>query len=212
MPRSQLRLNSDSGTPDRGRDRILRAARQVFIRHGGSAFSARGVAKEAGVSLGAVQHFFRTKDELLAATMEHVLDAYRREYARLEEELPFSAEARLLGVIDILVADVWQQDSRRFFFGLYALSGHNAFAQQLVNDVWAHHQRRLATYIGAARPHLAEQECMDLALQISALIEGLMVYTAPGCKAITPRSRLASIVKHSVRLLLNGRGIAQSAA
>ena len=189
--------------PDRGVERILRAARRLFVRDGGALFSARGVAKEAGVSLGAVQHFFRTKDELLAATMENVLADFRREYDRLEQDLPFSAEGRLLGAIDILVEDVWRQDSRRFFFGLFALSAHNAFAQQLVDDVYEHHRRRLATYLGAARPHLSEQQCLDLALQIGAMIDGLMIYTGPGSKAIKPRRRLATMVKSTVLCLID---------
>jgi AcrR family transcriptional regulator len=192
----------------RGAERILEAARRVFVRSGGTAFSARGVAKEARLSLGAVQHFFRTKDELLAATMQHVLAAFWREYDRLQAELPYNAEARLLGAIDILVDDVWRQDSRKFFFGLYALSCHNAFAQKLVDDVFKHHRRRLAGYLGAARPHLTEQQSLDLALQIGAMVDGLMVYTGPDSKAIRPRSKLASLVKATVlRLIEDPTGV-----
>jgi AcrR family transcriptional regulator len=201
---------SDSRRPERGVERILRAARKVFIRDGGVSFSTRGVAKEAGVSLGAVQHFFRTTNQLLAATMERVLADFRREYDRLQDELPFNAEARLLGAIDILVEDAWRQDSRKFFFGLYALSGHNEFAQKLVNDVYAHHQRRLATYLGAARPRLAEQQCLDLALQIGAMIDGLMIYTGPGSKAVEPRSRLATLVKATVLRLIDDSSLGDS--
>jgi AcrR family transcriptional regulator len=188
--------------PQSGAERILQAARRVFVRSGGTGFSARGVAKEARLSLGAVQHFFRTKDDLLAATMQHVLTAFWREYDRLQAELPYNAEARLLGAIDILVEDVWRQDSRKFFFGLYALSCHNAFAQTLVDDVYEHHRRRLAGYLGAARPHLTEQQCLDLALQIGAMIDGLMLYTGPDSKAIKPQSKLASLVKATVLRLI----------
>ena len=46
--------------------RILRAATRLFIKAGGTGFTTRGVAKKAGLSLGAVQHFFRTKDQLMA--------------------------------------------------------------------------------------------------------------------------------------------------
>jgi AcrR family transcriptional regulator len=190
------------GGGERGAARVLRAARELFVREGGAGFSARGVAKEAGLSLGAVQHFFRTKEEQLAATMEDVLADFRRQFDRLQEELPFNAEARLLGAIEVLVEDVWREDSRRFFFGFYALAGHNAFAQNLMNEVYAHHQRRLAGYLGAARPHLSERECLDLALQIGALIDGLMIYTGPGSAAAPPKRRLAKMVRDSVMKLI----------
>jgi AcrR family transcriptional regulator len=202
----------ESAASDRGADRILRAARRVFVDTGGVGFSARGVAKEAGVSLGAVQHFFRTKDELLAATLEHVLSEFRREYDRLHEQLPFSAEARLLAAIDVLVEDLWQQESRKFFFGFYALSGHNEFAQNLMNTTFAHHQRRFAMYLQAARPHLTEQQCLDLSLQITAMIDGLMIYTAPGSKAITPRARLTELVRDTVLRLIGPAPTAETRA
>jgi AcrR family transcriptional regulator len=172
------------------------------VRNGGASFSARGVAKEAGISLGAVQHFFRTKDDLLAATLEHVLNDFRRAYDRLEDKFPFSAQARLLAAVDVLIDDIWSQDSRRFFFGFYALSGHSEFAQTLLNGVYAHHQRRFAAYLGAAGPHLDEQQCLDLSLQITAMIDGLMIYTGPGSRAITPRSRLGDVVKSTILYLV----------
>lgn len=186
----------------RGADRILMAARKLFVREGGTHFTARGVASEAGVSLGAVQHFFRTREDLLRATLEHVLADFRREYDRLQEELPFNAEARLFGVLDILLADIWRQDSRRFFFGLYAFSGSSRFVQQLMNETYAHHQRQLARFISAARPGLTETRCMDLALQIGALIDGLMIYTGPGFPQSQSRKQLSASVKDSIRHLI----------
>lgn len=193
---------SGDGAAERGVQRILLAAHRLFVREGGAEFSCRGVAKEAGVSLGAVQHFFPSKDELLAATLEHVLAEIRREYEHLQEELPFSAKARLLGVIDVLVADAWRQDSRRFFLGLHALSCRNAFAERLVSAMCKHHQRRLAGFIGAAAPHLTERQCLDLALQLCAMLDGLTFYTGPGCKTIVARSRLAEAIKANVLLLI----------
>jgi AcrR family transcriptional regulator len=185
-----------------GRLRILEAAVRAFIRDGGAAFSARGVAKEAKMSLGAVQHFFSTKEKLLAAMLEHVIADYRRAYERLEAELPYNGEARLLGVVDYLVGAAWRPDSRKFFFNLFALSCHNRFAADLFNDTYAHHRRRLAAYIGAARPQLSEQECFDLALQLSALTEGLMIYTAPGANSATTPQRLAETTRVSVLRML----------
>ncbi len=192
--------------------RILRSAIQLFIREGGAAFSARGVAKEAGLSLGAVQHFFRTKDQLLAAMLEQVLADYAQTYEKLAEDLPFNGEARLLGAIDFLVADTWRPETRKFFFNLYALSCHNAFAALRMNEVYAHHRRRIAAYIGAARPNLSESECFDLAMQVAALIDGLMIYTAPGAKNVTSRKQLSQMVKATVLRLISDHDNIHSAS
>jgi AcrR family transcriptional regulator len=65
--------------------KILRAAKRVFVRNGGAAFSARGVAKEAKVSLGAVQHFFPSKNDLLAAMLEYVISDCSSSYRSMGE-------------------------------------------------------------------------------------------------------------------------------
>jgi AcrR family transcriptional regulator len=213
-PRAASTGNAPGGTPiaagTESATRILRGAVRLFIREGGAAFSARGVAKEIGVSLGAVQHSFRTKDQLLAAMLEQVLADYAQKFEELDESLPFNGEARLLGAIDFLIADAWRPETRRFFFNLFALSCHNAFAARRLNEVYAHHRRRIAAYIGAARPNLSESECFDLALQVAALIEGLMIYTAPGAKSVTSREHLAEMVKATVLRLIGGRETGRS--
>jgi AcrR family transcriptional regulator len=159
-----------------------------------------------------VQHFFPSKDQLLTATLEHVLGEIRREYEHLQEALPFNAKARLLGVIDVLVADAWRQDSRRFFLGLHALSCRNAFAERLVSAMCKHHQHRLAGFIGAAAAHLDERQCLDLALQLCAMLDGLTFYTGPGCKTIVSRARLAESIKANVLLLIGAPRAAGASA
>jgi len=52
------------------RARICRAALRSFAERGFASTSIRGVAAEAGVSPGLVQHYFRTKRDLAAAVEE----------------------------------------------------------------------------------------------------------------------------------------------
>ena len=212
MGKARRNGTSGDGSADRGVRRILLAAQRLFVREGGAEFSARGVAKEAGISLGAVQHFFPSKDKLLAATLEHVLGEIRREHESIQEKPPFNAKARLLGVIDVLVADACRQDSRRFFLGLHALSCHNAFAERLVSAMCQHHQRRLVGFIGAAAPHLDERQCLDLALQLCAMLDGLTFYTGPGYRVIGSRTRVAAAIKRSVQRLVATDDAGPSAA
>jgi AcrR family transcriptional regulator len=60
-----------SGGPVSSRDRILAASVQVALREGVSAMTLDAVAKEAGISKGGLLYHFASKDELLAATLEH---------------------------------------------------------------------------------------------------------------------------------------------
>jgi AcrR family transcriptional regulator len=182
--------------------RIAKAAKRVFLRAGDAGFSMRNVAKEAGMSMGAVQHFYPTRDRLMAAMLEYVVNEYEAAYERVFKELPFNGEARLLGVIDHLVLDITRAETRQFFFALWSLGGHNKFAAAFVEEMYTHHRRNLAAFIGAARPGLSEERCFEAALQIAALIDGLMLFTAPGTKHFTSRAALGRTVKAAVKKLL----------
>jgi AcrR family transcriptional regulator len=184
------------------RTRILQAARRLFIGEGWAAFTTRRVAREAGVSLGSLQHFFPSKEQLLAGMLEEVIADYGRRYAELEGAPPPNAEERLLAAVELLVNDIWRVESRKFFMNLFALSCHNVFAGRLLNEVYAHHRRRMATYVAAARPGLAERDCLDLGLMIAGLIEGLMIYTVPDAKAVGSRAQLVALVRRTVRRLI----------
>jgi AcrR family transcriptional regulator len=182
--------------------KILRAAKRIFIRDGGDRFSSRGVAKEAKLSLGAVQHFFPTKHELLAAMLEYVVNEYESEYQKLCDRLPMNGETRLLGVLDILIADIWKRDTRKFFFGFWALACHNPAASTLFGEMYSYQVRRIGAFLGAAQPGLAESRCEELAIQIVAMTDGLMLFSAPRGKPFATAERMKHMVKETVLRLL----------
>ncbi|MFO1399731.1 MAG: TetR/AcrR family transcriptional regulator [Steroidobacteraceae bacterium] len=176
------------------RARILAAARRVFIGEGYGAFTTRRVAREAGVSLGSLQHLFPSKEQLLEGTIYDVLGDYVRRYAAIEAQLPVNGDHRLRALVEYVLADIWRPETRRFFLNLLALGCHNGIAARLVNDVYARYRRRFANYIGASRPDLAESDCFDHGLLIAAMVVGLMAYTAPEARAISSQAQLAALV------------------
>lgn len=189
-PRAGRGRPRNSGT----RARILTAARRVFIGEGYAAFTTRRVAREAGVSLGSLQHLFPSKDHLLEGTIYDVLGDYVRRYAEMEARLPVNGHDRLRALVEFLLADIWQTETRRFFLNLLALGCHNTFAARLVNDVYARYRRRFANYVGAARPGLSDGECLDHGLLLAGMVAGLMIYTAPDAQAVDSRAQLADLV------------------
>ncbi len=182
--------------------KVVRAAKHVFLISGGSQFSIRGVAKEAELSMGAVQHFYPTRDQLLAAVLEYVVNDYEAEWERVSRDFPFNGEERLLQALEYLAGDISQAETRKFFFALWALSCHNSFAAALQEEMYAHHVRNLAAFVGAARPGFSERECLDAAVQIAALTDGLMLFTAPGAKHFSSRVSVVRLVKKAAKKLL----------
>ncbi|WP_020384714.1 TetR/AcrR family transcriptional regulator, partial [Corynebacterium doosanense] len=61
----------------RGAQLVMDAVVRVLVRDGLDGLSVRRVAAEAGISIGAVQHHFATKDALLVAAAEHVTTQFK---------------------------------------------------------------------------------------------------------------------------------------
>jgi AcrR family transcriptional regulator len=60
--------------PQISADDVTDALIRVVVDQGLDAVSIRAVAREAGVSIGAVQHYFATKDDLLLAAYARAID------------------------------------------------------------------------------------------------------------------------------------------
>lgn len=77
---------------------LLEAALAVFARHGYRNTRLDDVAEAAGVTKGAIYHYFDTKEELLLSVIEHyqALAFGRAEEALQNRRLPASARIKLL--------------------------------------------------------------------------------------------------------------------
>jgi AcrR family transcriptional regulator len=63
----------------RTRKALLAATIETLVDGGYAGVTTRGVAKRASVSVGALQHHFKTKSELVAAAIEHLIAELTRE-------------------------------------------------------------------------------------------------------------------------------------
>ena len=73
------------------------------------------------MSMGAVQHFYPTRDQLIAAVLEYVTNEYEAEWERVIRDFPFNGEDRLMRAVDYLVSDIQLPETRQFFFALWVL-------------------------------------------------------------------------------------------
>jgi AcrR family transcriptional regulator len=71
--RSRVKAGRRPGNPDT-RATILSAAASQFAAHGFDRVSMRGIAKAAGVDPALVHHYFRSKDDVLLATLDVPFD------------------------------------------------------------------------------------------------------------------------------------------
>jgi AcrR family transcriptional regulator len=77
-------------------EQLTDALMRLVVSGGLEAVSVRTVAKEAGVSVGAVQYHFKTKDDLLYAAYERVIDQVALRAAAIDATSPLDYAGRLL--------------------------------------------------------------------------------------------------------------------
>jgi AcrR family transcriptional regulator len=93
-----MELGTQSATAGTARDRILRAAANLYARNGFRGTSIREVAEAAGVTKPLVLYHFESKEKLFSALLREAVARCRRE---AEETLasPGSAAERLQGLL-----------------------------------------------------------------------------------------------------------------
>ncbi|MEV4169145.1 TetR family transcriptional regulator C-terminal domain-containing protein [Nonomuraea sp. NPDC049709] len=92
------------------RRQIAEALLAIINRHGLDAVSLRDVAAEAEVSLGAVQHYFRSKDEMLLFALDYISE---RGTERVRQSLGVGEQPPRAVLRDILAELVPTDDERR---------------------------------------------------------------------------------------------------
>ncbi|MDY0407465.1 TetR/AcrR family transcriptional regulator [Paracerasibacillus soli] len=71
-----------------GKTKILEAARTIIIEHGIQGATIRGIAEQAGVSTGAIYHYYSSKEAILYDVMDEGLSEIKRiATVSLEDEL-----------------------------------------------------------------------------------------------------------------------------
>lgn len=112
------------------RARIAAAAWQLVAGRGLDVVSLRSVAAQAGISMGQVQHWFATKDDLLYAAVEH---SYQLIEQRLEEQVAAAAGSPREVVLALLALLVGQDEQVRD-----AVRVNLAFAARTQNQARIH--------------------------------------------------------------------------
>jgi AcrR family transcriptional regulator len=91
---------------DRGwatRTRLLESAISCLAERGWSGATVSVIAGHAGVSRGATQHYFPTREDLFTAALEHMAEVRLREIRRDAARLPAGDGRRTADVVGLLV-------------------------------------------------------------------------------------------------------------
>lgn len=140
----------------------------VIVADGFEGVSVRKVAALAGVSIGAVQHHFPTKDSMLAAAMDRAAQRFRDRLAERMSEDMSPADALHALAVALLSADD-RDVSVAWMLRLARAAVHEPTAQRHRSD-WAEIARWLQELIAAAAPTV---DAAGAATELLALLDGL---------------------------------------
>ncbi len=171
MPAVDTHRPGRSTKGERTRRAVLDGARAIVDELGTTGLSQDAVAKRAGISQSALRHYFLTKDALLAALFEDVLEGYRARVEQIVLEPGATHAVRLTRMIHThLDAIVSFSDSTMLEVFAFWSRNEEAGAARRTFHVWliGHY----ADSIQALRPELSPYQCREVALQVLTLTLG----------------------------------------
>lgn len=189
-------------------EKILDVARHIVIEDGMAQLSMRRIARELKMSPGNLSYYYASKTDLLEDLFTHVLDPYLAEFERLRQQQGSSPRAQLRAVLDYVFNDLSRRETTHFFPELWVLALRDDWAAKQMEKSYRTYRSVLADIIYSMHPHLPEAVIEDLALTITASVEGHTVFTGHGRQDAARAPHIQPlIVEHLINMVdAVGRG------
>ncbi|KWH25741.1 hypothetical protein WL99_23250 [Burkholderia cepacia] len=149
---------------------------EIFVSDGYSEFSMRKVATKAGLSLSNLQHYFPSREDLLATIINVTLAEYATSYGELQAETALTPEERLEKLVRLLIENSKQSKTQGLFVNLFALAQTQEFARVTIEEAYKFQRRMIGTFVTAINPALSPAALARRSALITAQIEGLVVF------------------------------------
>jgi AcrR family transcriptional regulator len=189
------------------RKELGEAAWRIIRREGLDAVTVRNVAKEAGVSLGALRHYFTSQSDLLAFSMRMISDRVKERIANIKLSGDIRADCETL-IEELLPMDADRRNESEIwlaFTGRRLVDPKLAELNAQVYDELYSLFLKLVRAIVRYREAVAGAPCgLDTELEarrLNALVDGLVVHAVSRPDVMTP-GMIRSIVRRHLDGLL----------
>lgn len=178
MNDANVRVREGTARRQRGRERvnkILDAARTLFVTEGYAGLRLRRVAEMAEISLGNLTYYFGSKADLFESMIDHVLGEYARRNDELSQQFADDPLERANSYFGFLFADCRNTETQQFFYQFWATAAHDPFVAAARERVYANFHEQLLDVCSQLNPGLTKTELAARAYLLMALVEGLHV-------------------------------------
>ncbi len=182
--------------------RILAVARDIVINDGMAKLTMRRIARESNISPGNLSYYYASKTDLLEDLCHHVLEPYLQEFERLRSQDSGSPRAQLRAVLEYVFDDLSTTETTHFFPELWLLALRDEWAAKQMENIYATYRSVLVDIMHNMYPGLEARKVQDLALAISASIEGHTVFIGYGREHAARAPHVKSlIIEHLINLV-----------
>lgn len=178
---------------------ILNSAIKVFSKKGFEAARMEDIAKTAKLSVGGVYWYYKSKEEIIIAIMEQLIDKDVKDLrALLEAE--GSVRARLEAYISLSIEAA--QEYIPITYELYSLAHRNAKVKNHIRTFLQTYHSVLEQFIqqGIDRKEFKSANAREAALTLASLYEGTLELAMLDPERVDAKQTLLS----SIKLLMNG--------
>lgn len=153
---------------------ILEAAEQLLIDSGYHNFSMRKVATKAGVSVGNLQYYFPSKDKLLEALLDQVIQNYLDTFEQFRGQ--YTPQEQFIKIIKAVIKDLNTKHTTVFFPELWSMANHEKYISEIMDNMYGKYRALLAKVIRDINPNLNQCQAQRLSIFMTASLEGHTIF------------------------------------
>jgi len=157
------------------RAEICEAFRRCARRDGLNGASNRKVAREAGISLSMLHHYFESREEMVEQFVQDQLEEFD---ARLlsQDVWQDRIEDRLPKMVDFAFSDyMMDPEIGNYYFDLLGQAKRNERLRTIVANMWRALRKRTAEWVMTGdEMRLSRKEAENLATLLAAMYEGML--------------------------------------
>lgn len=154
-------------------DKLVEAVTALLVAEGFEGVSVRKVATRAGVSVGAVQHHFPTKDAMLAAAMEAASQDFQNRLGERVQPGATAAEALHAVCQELLALGPERRTAGVVWLARVARASVDAGVARQHAAEWGQVEDLLTQLLTAIRTDLDPEQVAQDAAELLALLDGL---------------------------------------
>ncbi|MEL6236193.1 MAG: TetR family transcriptional regulator C-terminal domain-containing protein [Pseudomonadota bacterium] len=162
------------------RRQLIEAATEVIAETGLSGIKTSDVARRAGLSVGLINHYFSSKDNLLAETLRHLGDELRARWVRIQQDDTLDTAEKLAAIVDgMFHPSVATPTKIAVWFAFFGDAGYRELYRDMAGDFDTERSAAIEALCHTLKTEggYAGINAEALATTIEALADGLWLST-----------------------------------